>query len=185
MRISIHQPNFFPYEGIIDKIRRSDIFVILGYAQYERGNYQNRFSFKDKWYTMSVNQSLTPICEKIYRNPFGDWQKIKSQLPEHKVLDLFDNCIGESLLETNSKIIKQICTILDIKTTIDKDYPTELKSTARLVDICKHYGADKYLSGSSGKKYLDMQLFEDAVISVEMQDPYITPKRTAIEYLCK
>ena len=43
-----------------------------------------------------------------------------------------------------------------------------MKSTDRLVDLCKYYGATEYLSGSGGaKEYLDVIKFKD--IKVEFQ----------------
>ena len=56
-------------------------------------------------------------------------------------MNLFDDCISESVAITNTKIILRACELLNIKTEIVFDYPTELKSTERLVDIIKKYGA--------------------------------------------
>jgi len=47
MKISIYQPNFFIFSGVIEKLAASDIFVIMGQCQYEKSNYQNRFLLKD------------------------------------------------------------------------------------------------------------------------------------------
>jgi len=52
-----------------------------------------------------------------------------------------------------------------------------------LVDICKYYNATKYLSGPSGKNYLDFSLFEKENIEVEIQDQTNIPKISALEYL--
>lgn len=62
-----------------------------------------------------------------------------------------------------------------------------------LVDICKHLGAETYLSGSGGKSYLDLKKFEDVGINVEFQDfvhptyqqmfPGFLPNMAAIDYL--
>jgi hypothetical protein len=42
--------------------------------------------------------------------------------------------------------------------------------TDRLVNICRHFGATKYLSGSAAREYLDVALFERHGIAVEWQD---------------
>ena len=51
-------------------------------------------------------------------------------------------------------------TIKDHDTILEIDYPTHLKSTNRLVDICVQYGATEYLSGIGGKNYLDVKMFK-------------------------
>ena len=164
MIISIHQPNFIPWYPFFQKIEESDIFVLLGHCQFEKNNFQNRFNLKDKWHTMSVNKGLESIKDKKYLNPEKDWNKIKTNLKQYRsVLDKLDDCISDNLFETNVSIIKKLCAMLDIQTEIVLDYPTELRSTERLVDVCKHYGASKYISGPSGRKYLDLSSFPNEI----------------------
>ena len=156
MKVSIHQPIFFPWYPFINKIESVDTFVILAHCQFEKNGYQNRFSYNDKWNTMSVKRGLEPIVDKIYLNPIGDWNRIKSNNLNYKnILDLFD---------------EWICKLLSIDTQIVMDYETDLKSTHRLVDICKTNNASQYLSGLSGKDYLDLQLFKNENMDVVFQD---------------
>ena len=151
MRISIHQPNFVPWYPFFQKIKEVDVFVILKECQFEKNGYQNRFNFNDRWYTMSVKKGLEPIRDKVYIEPKKNWDRIKNSLPEYKsVLNELDKCIGESLSETNYCIIDKFCNMLDIDTLLEIDYPTPLKSTNRLVDICVQFGASEYLSGIGG-----------------------------------
>lgn len=171
MILTIHQPNFFPWYPFFQKVKSADKFVFLNHSQYQKNYLQNRFSYGDKWFTMSVNKGLDPITTKKYLNPEKDWNSIKNKLPQFKdVFPLFDDCISESLVDTNMRIITKICNILEIKTELLLDYETDLTSTDRLVDICLHFGADTYLSGISGKNYLEMKKFEDKNIKVIFQD---------------
>ncbi len=39
----------------------------------------------------------------------------------------------------------------------------------RLVDICRHFGASRYVSGDAAQSYLDVPLFEREGIRVEWQ----------------
>lgn len=186
MIISIHQPNFFPFLPILSKIEASDIFIIMGYCQYEKNNWQNRFNIGKQWYTLSVNKGLDLIFQKLYLNVQKDWNKIKIKLPEfQKYLNLFDDCIYSNLFITNTLIIKRLRDLLKFKTKIVLDYATNLKGTERLVDLCKHYKATEYLSGPSGKHYLDFSLFEKENIKVTIQDQTNIPKISAVEYLEK
>jgi len=160
MKISIHQPNFLPWYPFFQKIECVDTFVILKEVQFEKNNFQNRFNFNNQWFTLSVQKGMIPIKDKKYVDPFSDWNKIKIKLREYdEILTQFDDCISEDLFTTNFKIIKKICSLLKIETNLVTDYETSLKSTDRLVDICKHFGATSYLSGIGGKKYLEIEKF--------------------------
>jgi len=173
MVISIHQPNFVPWYPFFQKIKSSDIFVILTHCQFEKNNFQNRFNFNDKWQTLSVNKGLEPIVNKVYVNPHDDWEKIKNNLPEYKhILSQFDNYISSSLVCTNIAIIRKIVELLNINTCIVVDEPTNFKGTDRLVEICKQYKATKYLAGSGGSRlYLEVEKFTNTDIEVEFQQP--------------
>ena len=107
------------------------------------------------------------IIEKQYKDPMNYWVKI---LEKHPNLNIFTECVTESLYDTNTEIIKKACEVMDIKTTFLEDYKTSFKGTQRLVDICVHYGANEYLSGISGRHYLDVSLFKHHGIKVIFQD---------------
>jgi hypothetical protein len=170
MIVTIHQPNFFPWNPFFEKIEQADLFVILTHCQFEKNGYQNRFNYNGKWYTLSVKKGLDLIVEKVYTDPVSNWKTIKNRLPEHKnFLNEFDDCLSFNLVQTNTKIINRLLNIFDIKTKVVLDYKTHLKSTDRLVDICKTYGATKYLAGSGSKSYLDKSKFEDVGIEVDFQ----------------
>jgi hypothetical protein len=184
MIITIHQPNFFPYYPFFQKMSDADIFVILQNCQFEKNNFQNRFNKDGKWNTMSVNKGLDPINTKIYVNHNKDWSRIKNNLPDYiEILELFDSCITDSLSETNSNIIFKIRDLLEIKTDIFFDYPTDLLSTDRLVDICLRYGGSTYISGISGSKYLDLDKFNRNNIKVVFQEEESMIKKPVIEIL--
>jgi hypothetical protein len=184
MIITIHQPNSFPWYPLFQKIEGADKFVFLNNAQFQKNNLQNRFNFNDKWHTLSVNSGLEPIVTKKYINPERDWNKIKSNLINYSnVLNQFDDLIKDGLVETNTKIVEKICNILNIKTEILFDYPTNLTSTDRIVDICLHYKADVYLSGISGRNYLELNKFEENGIKVIFQDESKMIKKPIIEII--
>lgn len=184
MTIAIHQPNFMPYFPFFQKMAQADMFVLLTYCQYEKNNYQNRFFMNGKWYTMSVRNKKELIREKKYINCAYDWGRIKMGLPIYKkYLDKLSVSISEMLFDTNISIIKQACDMLQIDTPIYMDYVTDLTGTDRLVDICKYYGADKYLSGISGRNYLELDKFDKAGIEVIFQDENEMIRKPLLEIL--
>ena len=168
MKIAIHQPNFCPYEGFWNKMRESDLFVILKFSQFRKGGFENRFNYMNKWFTMSVNKGLDPLVQKQYINHHYDWTRITHQLPKLKI---FDTAIDSSLYNTNVKIIHLAQEIMKINRPIIYENKTNLTGTDRLVNICKIYGANEYLSGPSGVDYLELNKFESAGIKVVFQKP--------------
>ena len=184
MIVTIHQPNFMPWYPYFQKMQQADIFVILENCQFEKNGFQNRFNKNNNWYTMSTTRKLIPINEKPYLNHEKDWLRIKAKLPEYfKILNQFDDCICNNLANTNIDIIKKIKNLLKIDTKIVLDYPTEFRSTERLVDICKKNNATTYLSGISGKKYLDIDLFKKEKIEVIFQKEEDMIKKSILEIL--
>lgn len=185
MTIAIHQPNFFPWFPFFQKLKGADLFVMMSNCQYEKGGYQNRFYMDGAWHTMSTEKGMVSIREKNYLTPHTDWKKIKMSLPTHysHVVARFDHCINESLERTNAAIIKQIVKTLGIETLIAPDFPTENKATERLVEICKRYNARTYLSGISGKDYLNLDLFKKEGIEVVFQKEEDMIKEPILETL--
>jgi len=42
MIVGIHQPNYLPYLGFIDKLSKSDVFIIYDDAQFTKGDFQHK-----------------------------------------------------------------------------------------------------------------------------------------------
>lgn len=186
MIVTIHQPNFIPWFPFFQKMESADLFIVLTHCQFRKNGFQNRFNINNKWHTMSIQHGLVPINIKKYANPFADWDKIKKNLAEYiSILNQFDNCISESLAETNTAIINKIASMLQIKTEIILDYETHLSATERLIKLCKDNNADTYLAGLSGKKYLDLNLFEQENIKVVFQNESEIKRTPILEILRK
>lgn len=182
MTIAIHQPNLCPRAAYFEKMAQSDLFVTLGHCQFSDTVYQHRFRADNSWFTMSVKHRGYGglITEKKYDRPHEDWTRIKKSWPK---LEIFDSHISDSLYLMNIHIIHHAKVLLGVKTEIVHDYETHLRGTDRLIDICKTYGATKYLSGISGKNYLDFKLFEQEEIEVIFQDEKKMDKRALVEVL--
>jgi hypothetical protein len=194
MVCAIHQPNFFPWRPFFQKMEECDVFVILTECQFEKNNFQNRFKQEGlyrEWNTFSVNSGLEPIKNKRYLHPAPDYDIIKNNLPDYEyILNYFTFNIKDdssSLMYTNIAIIRVIAELLGIdKSKIVVDYPTELTGTERLIDICKKFNCNTYLSGSGGaKQYLNQDLFKHHDIKLIFQDETTMIKKPILECLTK
>jgi hypothetical protein len=97
--VAIHQPNFFPWLGYFDKIRRSDTFIFLDDVQYQKtgGSWSNRvkvlINSDGRWLTAPIDRSfqgLRNINEMTFSSE-GDWRgrMLKSLAATYKRMPFF------------------------------------------------------------------------------------------------
>lgn len=143
MIIAMHQPNLMPWLPFFDKLNKADIFVLLLNVQYEKNGWQNRCQVNERYWTLPVNSGLVEINRKQYVNGYG-------------------------LPSLNIQWINAIAMTLGIDVAkIRLDFPTEKKGTERLIELCKYYECDQYLTNPEATdKYLDDKAMNDAGIEV-------------------
>ena len=58
MIVAAHQPAFLPWLGYLDKLAKSDLFVVMDDLQFEQANFQNRNRLKlaagPQWMTVPL-----------------------------------------------------------------------------------------------------------------------------------
>lgn len=191
MIVSIHQPNYLPWLGYFYKIANSDIFVIQDNLLYIKKSFINRNTIKTprgaQWLTLNVlskGRSGQLINEVEIDNSI-QWGRIHLKTLEanygkapyfQEYRDQFESIYQEkweSLADLNETLVRQICEMLSIK-NVKIVRTSELgvcgKSTSLLINICKAVGADTYLSGFGGKKYMDEGLFENEGIKLKYSE---------------
>jgi len=189
VRIAIHQPYYLPWLGYFEKIKKSDIFVFLDDAQYEKNNFYNRNLIKGPngkiWLTVPVHYKFQISLKDIKVDNSKNWQKkhynaIVSNYAKaphfeiHKAFleNVYLNKKWDFLIDLNLVTLKYLLDFLKLKTPLkfSSDMNIQATGTQRLIDICKALKADTYYSGSSGKKYMDLSLFKKDGIEVEYQN---------------
>ncbi|MDA8928127.1 WbqC family protein [Gammaproteobacteria bacterium] len=183
MKISIHQPETYPQLGYFNKIYESEIFVFLDNANYRKNYFQNRNRIQGKdgdiWLTLPVSGGKT-ILEKKYDVKFiskhiktiqtvygaGIVQEILSKL----IVDVDRKAAG-NLSEFNISFIKGICELLGIGAQFlrSSSLNTASAKSKLVLEICEKTDAHIYLSGISGKEYLDLEEFKKAEIQLWYQ----------------
>ena len=68
----------------------------------------------------------------------------------------------QKLVDINEQIIYYVQKELGINTTLIKssDYDFKGKKTDLIIELCKKFKTDTYLSGVGGKNYMDLELFK-------------------------
>ena len=143
MKIGIHQPNLTPWLPYFHKMQQADVFVLMINCQFEKNGFQNRFNVGEDWITKPVVGGTCTIKEKFYTD-------------------------GSKVIDVNVPIILGFAKLLGINTSkVHYDFPTEQKGTARIIEICKRFECDEYLTNPDAtKKYLNEQAMNDAGIEV-------------------
>lgn len=184
MIVSAHQVNFIPSKAFFDKMKQSHIFVLLDDVQYEKNGYTNRNRIvPNEWLTIPVKHKHDTLIKDVEIDYTTDWKtKHVTELfrvygATNNPLYYFINKVYEhpwkNLIGFNLAWIREICSILDIKTNTMFSSTLDLKSkgSQRMLDMCIKLGADEYLSGPSGKNYLSLEEFEKQGIKVSWMPP--------------
>lgn len=192
MIVGIHQPNYLPYLGFFDKLKKSDVFIIYDDAQFTKGDFQHRNRIRIyhgwKWLTIPVEKKHISINQIKIKNDVEvegtTWQEahlkeIQDNYKKASYYPYFEKGIRQiyrqeydMLIDINMKLIKFLMKSFEIDTEIvySSEFGFTSKSTDRLVDLVNAVGGDVYLSGPMGKEYLDLQRFEEKNIQVAFQN---------------
>ncbi|KAF5413912.1 MAG: hypothetical protein C5S48_10110 [Candidatus Methanogaster sp.] len=187
MILAIHQPMYLPYPGIFNKMKSVDTFVFLNDVQYSDGYYYNRNRIKTQrgalMLTVPLLKSLGQKLNEIRIATDIKWQKkhLKSIYANYSNAEYFSSYIDffeeiynmhwEKLHNLNMKTMLHIMRTLDINTQFyfSSELKCESTGTQRIINICNALDADVYLSGTSGKDYVDQKLFKESNIKLEFQ----------------
>nr|WP_077692393.1 MULTISPECIES: WbqC family protein [Nocardiopsis] len=189
--VALHQPHYLPWLGLLDKIDRSDRFVMLDNVQFERRGWQNRNyvagSGEPVLLTVPVVQGRRNdrIRDKIVDNG----QKWKTRhykaLAEHCYRkspywrDYRDEITHLYEQEWNGLADLAIATTRMLMRGLGIDTPLLLASemgdfpghkSELLAQICAKAGATTMLSGDGARDYLEPEVLRRYGIDVQWQD---------------
>lgn len=201
MVVTIHQPEHIPWIGYFDKMLKADLYVILDNVQFTKNNFQNRnkiYCPTNQWAWLTAPVKIEGhLDSKIYDILLAEdwatkyWNKLENSYRKHpfytKYCDeikaiIFSN--PDKLLDLNMQLIDFFRRTLNIETPIIR--ASSLKSGGKrselLANICKELNASTYLSGPSGRDYLDLSYFEQENLKVAFHSykpiPYPSPNYT-------
>lgn len=179
------QPYFFPYAGYFRLLALADIFIFLDDVQFPRSGWvhRNKFEYKSskiEWLTLPIirrDRDSTLIRDLLYR--VEDKQEFSTKFYSTKYLSE----IPESLINFNNSVvddlvsqIKYVASELGFSPTFHRssEYPEyfHLLGQEKIVAICKHFGAKRYINLSGGKTYYNRNIFAENNIQLEILAPH-------------
>ncbi|WP_342740125.1 WbqC family protein [Bradyrhizobium sp. B117] len=192
--VAIHQPNFFPWLGYFDKIRRAEIFVFLDDVDYPRsgssgmGSWINRVRLPiqghAQWVTCPIKrlargQSILaaqiddgqPWRKKMIRTLQVNYRKAPQY--EH-AMDFLSSLIESAegnLAAFNMSVIRAIAERIGVSARFvrQSELTSEGQATERLISLVKAVDGCAYLVGGGAKGYQDDDLIRGAGIDVVYQ----------------
>ena len=191
MKITIHQPEHMPWLGFFHKINMADLYVVLDNVQYRRRYFQNRNKVRtrDGWQWVTVPLQKEDRDELLIKNAMiskdeAGWKDENLKRIYHSYCkapyfksywDAFKNVYSRDysrLEEMNMALISLLMTKFGInkKILFSSEMDVGGEKGDLILDICKKLKAATYISGISGKEYLDSKKFAEAGIEVIFQE---------------
>ena len=190
MTVVVLQPGYLPWLGFFDQMRRADVFVYYDDVQYDTHGWRNRNRIKTQhgplWLTVPVRHSglSKPRILDVTIDMRTSWAKkhiasIRQAYAAARFAKQYVPALEEVLSVSWERIVDLDLAVggllaewLGVRPRVERASALGIGGgqTERLVNICRHFGATRYLSGSAARDYLDVALFESNGIAVEWQD---------------
>lgn len=186
--VAIHQPNYLPWLGFFHKAARADLLIGLDTVQFTRGGVTNRNLILGPQgpllLTVPVTRTggaireleISPAArwqEKHYRS-FAQCYRRAPFWGEHEpfLRSIYLERRWQHLADLNEAIIRYLLGALGIPTPYVRaaELGVDGGSTDLLVGLTRAMGGTTYLSGPSGREYLDESRFAGAGLGLAYHD---------------
>jgi len=206
MILSIHQPSYFPWLGLLQKIAKSDVYILMDEVQLSDSAYQNRNLFltndgKVKYLTIPFDRKGyldKPFCnldiaDDGWRQKHRDF--IINNYRKHPgfaeiipSLEEFFGCEYLSLCDAVVASMKLAMELFGIKTKVllqsQLQYDRSLRKGDLVIDLIRAAGADVYLSGTGARDYLDESKFGTGIrLEYSVFQHPVYPQRGGVEFV--
>jgi hypothetical protein len=186
--VTCHQPNYIPGMSVIGKIEAADAVVWLDAVQYSHDGWSNRNRMPDgSWLTVPVERATDMAAfNRVRVSEHGRWRrKHRAALRQHygwePVAELCEEIARpyRLLVGLNLALLRILLRGCDaawhFQSHLDGGHATVAVSddrrelapiSSRLAMMVAELGGDVYLSGPSGRRYLDERPFRERGIAV-------------------
>jgi hypothetical protein len=189
--VAAHQPNFAPWVGFFDKMQHADVLVLLDTVQFIKRGYQNRTRIKGpggpQWLTVPVvtKGRYDQATRDVEIDETADWrrvhlrtlQSVLAKAPHRdELLELLAPIYAQPgmprLVDVTTAIIGEIVKRLGIPTRLvpASELACEGSGSRLMLNVTRAVGGDVYLSGVTGRKYLEPEMFAEAGVDLRYHE---------------
>lgn len=193
MLVAGHQPNYLPYLGFFHKLASVERFMLVDTVQFvKRGPFgwihRNKLRTREGWQWLSLpvktSGKFDQTCMEAELQNQLDWRRKHWRAIEFNYRGAphfaayaprFAAVYEREWTHVSplaAALIREIACAFGIATPIDVASECGVKGEAHelLENICRHYGAARYLSGVHGKDYLNLDDMRGRGIGIEFQE---------------
>ena len=188
--ISILQPSYLPYLGHFEQMAVTDLYVHMDDVQYTRKDWRNRNRVRtaDGWTWLTVPVKKCPRPSPLnevavsYRQPWLD-KHLKTLRLSYGKAPFFQPLFSEieeileqrleSLVELDVALLGCLRRHLGITGPEARSSSVPRRSSGkveRILEICRHFGADLLYDGKSAASFIDPAVFAAHGVEVVFQD---------------
>jgi hypothetical protein len=209
--VVISQPMYFPWVGLLQQVRWSDVFVFYDDVQFARGFF-NRVQVKTaggiRWMTVPLRDLRRgQAIGQVGLDAASDWRRTHRALLARALagapfardaLSLLDEVFAAEHSDlaalgraSTLALVRYFGLDAGRRFLVSSELGVPGRSTERLVDLCRACDAQTYLTGHGARHYLEHEAFERAGIGVSYMEygmkPYpqqhgeFTPYVTALD----
>jgi len=185
------QPGYLPWLGFFDQFDRADVFVHYDDVGFDKSGWRNRNRIKTGrgplWLTVPVvtagrsGQRILdveidndqPWARKHARAVREAYARAPFAKPYLEELEALLGQTWDRLVDLDLAVIDAMCRWLGLTGTRvlrSSELGVSGERSGRLLALCRHVGADQYLSGTAAQAYLDINLFASHGIRVTWQN---------------
>ena len=193
--VAIHQPNYFPWLGYLDRMARADLFIVLDHVQFERRNYQNRTMIRcegeEKWLTVPVvqlSQKETIVDKRVDNSETGsrEWgpthfKTLRYAYRKSPYFEMYAPRLRDiletrwdRLVDLNMAALEFLRDAFEIRTPLrlSSQMSPEGARSELLLNLCKKAGPRATFFGGLGgsRRYLDQEAFAREGVGVQWQE---------------
>jgi len=188
MIIAIHQPHYLPWLRYVQKIARSDVFVLLDDVQFTKNGWQNRTRIKHAqgwmYLTVPVLDAFGRAINQVMINNqqrwrAKHWQALQTNYGRAPHFERYRGLLQptyerpwESVSELSVHLLHTLLGALGIRARLVRSSELGVSGTgtAKVIGICRKLGATVYLTGDyAATNHLDVAEFAPHGIEVRPQ----------------
>lgn len=199
-RIAIHQPEYFPWPGFLDKARRADAFVLLDNVQFDRSSLQHRTKVAGAngthWMTIPFVHKFPQQIDEVafvddrwrakhWKSLVADYARAAGWKTAAAALEPFYAAQYAAVVDVAIASINVLRDAFGVTTPMIRASTLAARGEkgTLVLAICRELGAKTYLSGRTGATYLDHARFADNGVAIEVQSfrprPYARTRELA------